>query len=333
MTNNEKFATDMRDAVKALMEADPYYSDIPIITERLQNIDAKVEQIVGKAGGLCIVLVTASFQSPIANLPGANFDTILFVARVFENVKSNPTGKEAQHVALYTAALWSQLKPDALSSPLKLDDPGVSLGNDPRFLSYDVSAVTAGGTTIEIPRLADLTIGSTPAAATPVGTFNDGTRDYSWREDDELLVLVGKEMTDPDRWEIDARSVIHPQNVTGFELALVYEHVGGLQVGYWVFERGSDGVWTINYQQIDGSTSTPPVIPDGFEFFTESVYTLDHVTPGAAKFYTLDRSFPAPRNPAAHLYLEPFNAAPGTTIRARAWLPGYIPSAELRQVI
>lgn len=224
---DEKFATDMRDALKAMMEADPYYFDIPIITERLQNIDAKVEGIVGKAGGICIVLVTPNFGSPMPNLPGANFDAIGFVARVFENVKTNPTGKEAQHVALYTAALWSQLKPDTFANPLKLDDPGVALGNDPRFLSYDVNAVTNGGTKLEIPRLADVTIDASDLAAV----------------------------------------------------------------------------------------------------------ALAQVTPGRAIFYTLDRSAPAPRNPNAQLYLATFNAAPGATVRARAWLTGYIPSAELRQVL
>lgn len=225
--NNEKFASEMRDAVKALMEADPYYSDIPILTERLQNIDAKVEGIVGKAGGICIVLVTTTFERPIVNLPGANFEVVRFTARVFENVKTNPTGKEAQHVAIYTAALWSQLKPDALSSPLKLDDPAVALGNDPRFLTYDTNAVTAGGTKIEIPRLADLTIDASNLAA---------------------IVLA-------------------------------------------------------------------------------------NARPGASIFYTLDLSQPAPRNPAAALYLATFGSASGTTLRARAWLPGYIPSPELRQVL
>jgi hypothetical protein len=227
MADNEKFASEMRDAVKALMEADPYYSDIPIITERLQNIDDRVERIVGKAGGICIVLVTASFEGPIANLPGANFGAIKFIARTFENVKTNPTGKEAQHVALYTAALWSQLKPDALSSPLKLDDPGVSLGNDPRFLTYDTNAVTEGGTKIQVPKLAEVTI--------------------------------------------DASDL--------------------------------------------------------------SAVALANASPFAFIFYTLDGSKPAPRNPAVAVYLDTFNAALGVTVRARAWLPGYIPSAELRQVL
>jgi hypothetical protein len=224
---SEKFASEMRDALKAMMEADPYYFDIPIITERLQNIDAKIEGIVAKAGGICIVLVTTTFEGPLVNLPGANFEVVRFTARTYENVKTNPTGKEAQHVAIYTAAFWSQLKPDTFDNPIKLDDPAVALGNDPRYLTYDTNAVTSGGTKIEIPRLEDLTIDASDLAA----------------------------------------------------------------------------------------------------------IALANPKPGAAIFYTLDHSFPAPRNPNAHLYLATFNAAPGVTVRARAYLAGYISSAELRQVL
>jgi len=53
-------------------------------------------------------------------------------------------------------------------------------------------------------------------------------------------------------------------------------------------------------------------------------YTLHCATPGAAIFYTLDGTAPAPRN--GTLYTAPFAAASGTTIKARAWLAGYLAS-------
>lgn len=168
MADNEKFAEDMRDAVKALMEADPYYLDIPIITERLQDIDAKTDEIIQLAGGIALILLVVTFDDPIQNLPGANFDKIRFAARTIENLNLNSTGKSAQQVALHTAALWSQLKPDALSSPLKLES--VALGNDPRGVTYDTFALTEGGTKIEIPRLdAPFLPAGLPAGATQFG--------------------------------------------------------------------------------------------------------------------------------------------------------------------
>jgi len=326
MAANEKFASDMRDALKAMMEADPYYDDIPIITERLQNIDAKIEGIVGKAGGICIVLVTPAFSTPLPNLPGANFDAIAFVARVFENVKTNPTGKEAQHVALYTAALWSQLKPDTFANPLKLDDPGVALGNDPRFLSYDCNAVTNGGTKLEIPRLEDLTIDASDLAAValaqsrpgsaifytldrsqpaprnsaaalyrgPFGnvpTFFDGTRLFTF--DPGQGAFFTAPTSGSDYWQLNVFRPGEPDGIldSANERAWFSQIVGGSGAGTWRYEKIA-GVWQLNAQfSSDGDPGV--VFPSGFSFFI----------------------------------------SPGTTLRARAWLPGYIPSAELRQVL
>lgn len=225
MNGNEKFLGDMRDALAAMMNADPYYADIEIITERLKDIEGKISEIVGRASGLAIVLVTPVVGGAMPNLKGANFNGILFVARVLENTKTNATGKDALDVAVYTAAFWSQLKPDALSAPFKLDEPPITLGNDSRFLSYDVHALTEGGMQIAIPKLAEIAI---------------------------------------DASNLAAIAFTHP-------IAM------------------------------------------------------------ATLVYTLDGSKPFPRNPSARPYVGPFNAAPGSTLRARAWLPGYIPSAEQRQ--
>jgi hypothetical protein len=328
---NETFLSDMRDSVKALMEAEPYYSDIPIISERLRNIEAKILETVGRAGGLAILLVTPIVGKALVNVKGANFEDVQFVARIFENTKTNATGKEALDVAIFTAAFWSQLKPDSLSAPLRLDEPAIALGNDPRYLTYDVAATTSGGTKIDIPRLEDVTLESIPNAAGPVETFNDGTRAYTWREADQVFVIVGAEVADPERWVIDARSVAHPES-DGYEMALFYEIVGGLQVGYWIFRR-VDGVWIEAFSQIDGSVSVPPVMPSGFEFFTRPLFSLTHPNAAATIFYTLDGSPSFPRSPAATLFQDSFNAAPGATLRARAWLPGYIPSAELKETL
>jgi hypothetical protein len=82
---------------------------------------------------------------------------------------------------------------------------------------------------------------------------------------------------------------------------------------------------------------------------------LSCATPGAAIFYTLDGTYPSPSNPSSHLFvqaqsittddgsvittdagtvivtgngyaLSQLNIAPGTLLRARAWLAGYAPT-------
>ena len=49
-------------------------------------------------------------------------------------------------------------------------------------------------------------------------------------------------------------------------------------------------------------------------------------TAGAAIFYTLDGSLPLPRNPMAFLYTAPVTSVPGATLKARAFLSGYLNS-------
>jgi hypothetical protein len=222
--SNEKFLSDIRSALAALTEADPYFSDIPVITERLKDIQGRIDRIVGTAGGIALILVTPIVGGVLPNVRGANFTGIKIVGRVLENTTRNTTGKEALDVAIYTAALWSQLKPDSLAASLKPDEPTIVLGNDPKFLSYDILFSTEGGTAIEIPKLADVTL---------------------------------------DASDLNA-------------------------------------------------------------------IELEHATPGAAIFFTTNNTLAAPRNPAASLFQEPFGADSDTVLRARAWLPGYLPSTELR---
>jgi|SRR5581483_6745855 len=171
---NEKFLSDIREQLRALIEADPYFADIPVITERLKDIQARIDKAVGLGAGLCLVLVTPAVGGVLSNVPGANFSDIRIVGRVLENVSRNTTGKEALDVAIYTAALWSQLRPDALSSALRPNEPAISLGNDPKFLSYDVNFLTEGGTRIEIPKLDAPTIDASNPSAVVLASSQPG---------------------------------------------------------------------------------------------------------------------------------------------------------------
>jgi hypothetical protein len=58
--------------------------------------------------------------------------------------------------------------------------------------------------------------------------------------------------------------------------------------------------------------------------------TLSSDQAGAAIFYTLDGSQPAPRGPTSILYTAPFVIAAPSLLRTRAWLAGFVGSAEAR---
>jgi hypothetical protein len=229
MAANEKFLSDIRAAVGAMTEADPYFADIPVVTERLKDIQGRIDLIVGRSNGICLVLVTPTLGGRLVDVPGANYSDIGLIGRVLENTKINETGKEALDVAIYTDALWSQMKPDPLAASLRADNPSIILGTDPKYLSYDIRYLTEGGTKIDVPQLSAVTIDASDLGA----------------------------------------------------IAL--------------------------------AQSSPQ--------------------PGAVIFYTLNGTQPAPRNPAASLFLAPFSSTSGITVRARAWLPGYLPSAELKQIL
>ena len=68
-----------------------------------------------------------------------------------------------------------------------------------------------------------------------------------------------------------------------------------------------------------------PVLPQlPMPVWNPGAATLTCATPGAAVFYTIDGTRPAPRNGA--LALGALALLPGDTVKARAWLAGYLPS-------
>lgn len=223
---DETFISDLRESVKALTEADPYFADIPIVTERLKNIQGRIDEVVGRLNGICLILVTPGVKESMPNVPGAHFRGIGLVGRVLENTTINKTGKEALHVAVYLCGLWSQKRPDEFTAALVPDKHPIVLGNDPKYLSYDIFFSTEGGARMPIPQLdaVQLTSGSAAGAI-----------------------------------------------------------------------------------------------------------MLAHPTPGAAIFYTLDGTQPAPRNPSAALATGDILPLVSQKLRARAWLAGWHPSAELTQ--
>ena len=67
----------------------------------------------------------------------------------------------------------------------------------------------------------------------------------------------------------------------------------------------------------------PPVITQSFHTATiHAATSFSAPVPGAAVFYTLDGTFPGPRNGA--LYTTPITVTPGATLRAIVILAGYL---------
>lgn len=65
-------------------------------------------------------------------------------------------------------------------------------------------------------------------------------------------------------------------------------------------------------------------------YISPQTVTLSSDQPGAAIFYTLDGSQPSPRGPTSILYINPFTVSAPSLLRTRAWLAGFVASAEAR---
>lgn len=87
-------------------------------------------------------------------------------------------------------------------------------------------------------------------------------------------------------------------------------------------EDGTD-VHTVSFRAQGGISTTLPQLAAPV-INGSGTYSISSTTPGAAVFYTLDGSNPSPRN--GTLYTAPITPATGQTLKARAWLAGYLPS-------
>lgn len=162
---NETFLSDIREATKALIEADPYFADVPVVTEGIKDFLSELDTKLAQIEGLCILLVTPTVGECLVNVQGANFAGIKLIARIYESPILNASGKVALDTAIYLVALLSQSKPDSLASALKPDASPIVLSNDPKYLAYDVIFETEGGTKIDIPQLAAPTADTTSLSA------------------------------------------------------------------------------------------------------------------------------------------------------------------------
>jgi hypothetical protein len=106
---------------------------IEIYTEKLKSIDQIVTDAL-KRLGLTVMIVTVVARDAKNQMAGLAFGDVACVARVFENPKLNATGVSASDCA--EAIAWFTRRFSFEGQPLRLVE--ISLGDDPRALTYDV---------------------------------------------------------------------------------------------------------------------------------------------------------------------------------------------------
>lgn len=155
-----------------LLRADPYFSDIPVLSEDLGDPANSIDTYLTKRTGIGVIVMTPKANVKHQNLPGPYFEDIIFIASVWENVTLNRaadgsgTGKKALAVAETIAAILDK-KPSAagVAETFTAMTPTIALvPNTSPFLAYNVLYRTNGGVDYQINKV-----------ATPVVTVSGAT--------------------------------------------------------------------------------------------------------------------------------------------------------------
>lgn len=180
-------------ADKAL--ADPFFSDIPVLTERMKDISYLVELAVKKTRRAVVVATPkADINFPDRLTP--YFDDIRAIGYCFENVALNqhlPNYISSLEIAEQLTATWYQYRPEGINEVWVPDRPTISLGSDldhplvqliseQFFLAYAVRFRTSGGLFKEVSKVAtpvwDNTLGTLTCATAGAAIFWTDTGGY-----------------------------------------------------------------------------------------------------------------------------------------------------------
>lgn len=146
-TVNSILATMQEQAVQRLKEFG-FFSNIPIVTERVKDIEAQLNAALSKVGCCVIILTPEANVEMYQDIPYPYFSKIALVAEVVEhptiNQSAQGTGKAAVEIAEHVAITLHHFKP-AVGNEYYLDNPSIALVPDENFLVYHVRFGTAGG--------------------------------------------------------------------------------------------------------------------------------------------------------------------------------------------
>jgi hypothetical protein len=139
----------IQEACAERLRTDGFFTNIEVITERLGDIEKRINQSLGSIkAGICVIIVTPVANVTSPNLAGPYFGEVKVVVRVIENtiINRSATGtqKPASKVAEIVCARLHNFTPDGFAN-ITCDNPTIALGNDPKNLSYDCLFTTHGG--------------------------------------------------------------------------------------------------------------------------------------------------------------------------------------------
>lgn len=146
----------LREDAANKLRANPLLSGIEVFTERIGDIESKIEIALGSLKGICIIVLTPKANVSWPDSPGPVFDDVNIVVRVVENVLVNQgdsgTKKPCSYIAEVVgsgptdeagASANSGLHLFITSENKTLTCRSIGMVPDPDALIYDVIFKTA----------------------------------------------------------------------------------------------------------------------------------------------------------------------------------------------
>ena len=148
-----------QDVVDRLL-ADPYFDNVPVLSEDLKDIENEIERAVKKLGIVAIVLMPSATVGKMKDAPGPYWEHVKIILQVTEFVTANRsstgTGKTNLAVCEHGVAILHRYQPTNLSEAIYAEDPTITLIPDPNgLLTRHVNMATHAGIKYDIPAVAD----------------------------------------------------------------------------------------------------------------------------------------------------------------------------------
>jgi hypothetical protein len=106
--NPDLFFQEIQEAVARVLTADAWFDTVPVLTERLGDLDSIIEIAMGKLG-ICVVIETPFATCNKPNIPSIQFDDIPVTLTIWEDVVLNgnsPNVNRRGFIGTALVALW-----------------------------------------------------------------------------------------------------------------------------------------------------------------------------------------------------------------------------------
>jgi hypothetical protein len=152
------------DAANRLL-SDPYFANISVLTENLQDITFQIEKAIQELGIVAIILTPTADIRNFADAPGPYLQSIDVLVEVAENVLLNRgqggSGKTAQAMAERVLAILHGYRPAMITESIYASSPTITVvPSGDGLLIYHIRFRTNGGINYSVPTV------STPVVST-----------------------------------------------------------------------------------------------------------------------------------------------------------------------